>query len=234
VDVPLLDLVEREFNLPILIENDATCACFGEHWLDLARGFKNIIYMFSGVGCGILINGEAYTGTQGYAGEVSVYNYKEDSLFNCDVARSCFLKRWEADLGITEDIKSMFAKDKEAATEFFRLTSTDFNSVDLKSVFFAARAKNPLACSVLGLAAKRLGIKIAFLVNLLNPEAVVIGGGLEEAGEEFLNTVSLTVKDWAFREITEDLKIFYSQLRENAVASGAASLVTQKIFAGLL
>ncbi len=60
-----------------------------------------------------------------------------------------------------------------------------------------------------------------------------IRGGLEEAGENFLNKVSSTVKEWAFREATEDLKIVYSQLRENAVALGAASLVMQKTFAHL-
>jgi len=56
---------------------------------------------------------------------------------------------------------------------------------------------------------------------------------IEEAGDEFLTIVTQTVKDWAFREVTEDLKILYSQLRENAVAQGAASLVTRKIFARL-
>jgi predicted NBD/HSP70 family sugar kinase len=62
---------------------------------------------------------------------------------------------------------------------------------------------------------------------------VVIGGGIEEAGEDFLNKVNSTVRDWAFRETTEELKIVYSQLRENAVALGAASLVMQKMFAQL-
>lgn len=71
-------------------------------------------------------------------------------------------------------------------------------------------------------------------MNLLNPEVVVIGGGLEEAGEDFLNKISITVREWSFREATEDLKIIYSRLRENAVALGAASLLTRKIFAGLL
>ncbi|OGX41199.1 MAG: hypothetical protein A2984_02090 [Omnitrophica WOR_2 bacterium RIFCSPLOWO2_01_FULL_41_12] len=231
VDLPLKDLIEKEFNLPTLIENDATAACFGEHWLDLGRGLKNVIYMFSGVGCGIMINGEVYTGTHGYAGEVSIYNYKEQDLFNCQAGRSCFLKRWEVDLGIVEEIKEMLAKDKEGGLNFFKLTASNMNNVDLKSVFIAARAKDPHAISALDMAAKRLGIKIAYLVNLFNPELVVIGGGLEEAGENFLNKVSLTVKDWAFREMTEDLKIVYSQLRENAVALGAASLFMQKLFA---
>ena len=231
VDIPLKDLIEREFNLPTLIENDATAACFGEQWLGLERNLKNVIYMFSGVGCGIMINGEIYTGTNGYAGEVSIYNYKEEDLFNCAMAGGCFLKRWEMDLGVVDDIKSMLAKDKDSAEKFFKLTSANLDNVDLKSVFIAARAKIPVASVALDMAAKRLGIKIAYLVNLLNPEVVVIGGGLEEAGEEFLNKLSSTVREWAFREVTEDLKIVYSGLRENAVALGAASLIMQRLFA---
>ncbi len=234
VDLPLKDLIQKEFNLPVLIENDANAACFGEHWLDLERSFKNGIYMFSGVGCGIMINGELYRGNQGYAGEVSIYNYKEDDLFNCEGARGCFLKRWDVDLGIVVDVKAMLGYDKEAAMKFFRLTSSKLDNIYLKSVFISARSGDAVSRSALDMAAKRLGIKIAYLVNLLNPEVVVIGGGLEEAGEEFLNRVNLTVRDWAFREATEDLRIVYSQLRENAVALGASSLLTQKIFAGLL
>jgi predicted NBD/HSP70 family sugar kinase/predicted transcriptional regulator len=232
VDLPLRDLMEKEFNLPALIENDATASCFGEHWLSLDQRFKNIIYMFSGVGCGIMIDGEIYRGAQGYAGEVSIYNYKEEDLFNCALGKTCFLKRWELDLGIVDEVKQVLASDKEKAIRFLQLTSEDnINNIDLKTVFLANRAKNEVAISALERAAKRLGIKIAFLVNFLNPQMVVIGGGLEEAGEDFLNIINQTVKDWAFKEETEDLKIVYSQLRENTVAFGAGSLVMQKIFA---
>ncbi len=234
VDLSLRELIENEFDLPALIENDATCACFGEHWLDIERELKNVIYMFSGVGCGIIINGEIYTGTNGYAGEVSIYNYREDDLFNCKAANSCFLKRWEMDLGITEEIRTIFSRDHKAAEKFFKLTSADATKLNLKNVFSAARENEPTAVAALERAAKRLGIKIAHLVNLLNPEMVIIGGGFEEAGETFLETVNNTVKDWAFREVVQDLKIVYSSLRENAVAMGAASLVAEKIFAGLL
>jgi predicted NBD/HSP70 family sugar kinase/predicted transcriptional regulator len=233
VDLPLRDLIEKEFNLPVLIENDATSACYGEHWLGLESGIKNIIFMFSGVGCGIMVDGEVFTGTHGYAGEVSIYNFKEQDLFKCEMGHDCFIKRWEMDLGIVDDVSAMLSKDREKAAEFFKLTSSNAGNIDLKSVFIANRAKNSVAAAALEAAAKRLGIKIAYLVNLLNPEVVVIGGGLEEAGEEFLNKVTATAKDWAFREAVEDLKIVYSQMRENAVALGAASLVMRKIFARL-
>ncbi|MDD5729986.1 MAG: ROK family protein [Candidatus Omnitrophica bacterium] len=233
VDLPLKDLIEREFDLPTLIENDATSACFGEYWLGAGYGLKNVIYMFSGVGCGVMLNGEIYRGASGYAGEVSIYNFKEQDKFACELGNSCFMKRWEIDLGMIEDVKSMLAKDKDSAEKFFRFTSSNMDNVDLKSIFIAAKAKDPVACAALDKAAKRLGIKTSFLVNFLNPEMVVVGGGLEEAGDEFLNRMVSTVKDWAFRESTSDLKVVYSQLRENAVALGAASLVMEKIFAQL-
>lgn len=234
VDLSLRDLIEKEFDLPAFIENDANCACFGEHWLDLERRFKNIIYLFSGAGCGIMINGELYTGAHGYAGEVYISNFKEEEHLACALGRGCFLKHWDMDLGIVDDVKAMLAKDEQLADRFFKLTSTNINDLNLKHVFSAAKAQEPVSSHVLEVAAKRFGIKIAYFVNLLNPEVIVIGGALEDAGEEFLNKINLTVREWAFREATADLKIVYSQLRENAVALGAASLVIEKVFAGLL
>ena len=222
VDVPLKSLVEKEFDLPCLIENDATSACFGEYWMGLGQGYKNVIYMFSGVGCGIIINGEIYRGAKGYAGEIAIYNYKEQDTFNCKLGQDCFIKRWETDLGIIEQVKDRYIKEKK---------NTD--GLDLKAVFNLAHSGDEIAREALAQAAKRLGIKIAYLVNLLNPEVVVLGGGIEDAGEDFIKQVHSTVKDWAFRDGTEDLKIIYSNLRENAVALGAASLVMQKIFAQL-
>jgi len=233
VDLPLKSMIEREFDLPTLIENDATSAAFGEYWLGMETNIKNLIYMFSGVGSGLVINGSIYRGMQGYAGEVSIYNYKEQDAFNCEAGNPCFLKRWEMDLGIVDDVKVQLSKDKEKMTRFLKLTSSRMDNIDLKSVFIANRAKDSVAQAALSTAAGRLGIKIAYLVNLLNPEMVVIGGGLEEAGEDFLNKVTMTVREWAFREATEELKIVFSQLRENAVALGAASLIMQRLFAQL-
>jgi len=233
VDLPLRGLMEKEFNLPTLIENDATSACFGEHWFDLKENYKNVLYMFSGVGCGMIINGELYRGAQGYAGEVSVYNYKEQDSFNCSTGLPCFVKRWDLDLGIVADVKKVLLADQQKAQEFLGTSASSIELLDLKNIFNAARLRNPVALVALERAAKRLGIKIAFLVNLLNPQVVVIGGGFEECPEGFLNTVRSTVSDWAFRESTSDLKIVYSQLRENAVAMGAASLVLERVFAQL-
>ena len=233
VNIPLKDFIEREFNLPAIIENDATAACFGEQWLGLNQEAENLIYMFSGVGAGFILNGQLYTGTEGYAGEVAIHNYKENNLFNCALGNSCFLKRWEMDLGVVEEVKKKVANKKPESQEILEIANNKIENIDLKTIFLANRQKNPIIREVLDIAAKRLGIKIAYLVNLLNPQIVVVGGGLEEAGDEFLDKVRVVVNDWSFRETNEGLKIIYSHLRENSVALGAASLVMRQIFAQL-
>lgn len=231
VNLPLKELVEKEFGLPATVENDATAACFGEQWLVLEPKVKNILYMFSGVGCGIMINGSIYTGTHGCAGEPSIHNYKQNHLFNCSTGNPCFLKRWEIDLGIVGDVKNKLLINSGIGGKIRQLVNGKIEEINLATIFAAAGTGDEVAKASLDMAAKRLGIKIAYLVNLLDPEVVVIGGGFEEAGDEFLNKISNTVKEWAFREMTEDLRIVYSQLRENAVALGAASLVMRRVFA---
>ncbi len=233
VNFPLRDLIEREFGLPVIIENDASSACFGEKRLVLDPGVKNVIYMFSGVGCGIMINGQIYTGSRGCAGEPAIHHYKQDDLFNCSLGNPCFLKRWDTDLGIVAEVKNKLLSDSTVGAYIRELVNNEIEKIDLKIVFAAVRGKDSVAQAAVNSAAQRLGIKIAFLVNLLNPEVVIIGGGFEEAGDEFLQRVNEIAREWSFREMTEDLKITYSQSRENAVALGVASLVLRQVFAHL-
>ncbi len=231
--VPLKNIIEKEFSLPVTIENDATSACFGEQWLDLEPGIKNLIYMFSGVGCGIMINGEIYTGSSGSAGEVSIYNPKDESPFSCSAGNPCFLKRWDIDFGLPREVREIAAGTKESkhsAARIIELADNKPDDISLKHIFHAGRENDPLASELLDRAAKQFGIKVAYLVNLLNPEVVVVGGGLEQAGERFLNMVKSTVDTWAFEEMSSRVRIVYSTLGENAVSLGAASLVMRQVF----
>lgn len=233
VYVPLKNIIEKEFGHPVVIENDATAACFGEQWLDFEPGIKNLVYMFSGVGCGIMINGEIYTGATGSAGEVSIYNPKEETPFTCQAGSPCFLKRGEMDFGMVEEARARITASgnaKAIAKRLLELSDNEAGNISLRYIFQAAKENDILASELVGRAARQLGIKIAYLVNLLNPEAVIIGGGFEEAGEGFLNIVRSTVQDWAFEEMSSSARIVYSTLGENAVSLGAASLVMRRVF----
>ncbi len=219
VTVPLKDILEREFRSPVMIDNDATLACFGEQWLALESDVKDLVYMFSGVGCGLMINNEIYRGTSGCAGEVAIHSDKKETPY--------FLERWEADLGITEDYKKIMewecrakGKDIEADKE-----------IELADIFDLAKRGESPAVDVVRKAGWRLGVRVAYLVNLLNPQMVIIGGGIEEAGLPLIEEVKEAVAEWCFEESAHAVKIVPSRLAQDAVALGAASLITRHAFA---
>ncbi|MGE5279263.1 MAG: ROK family protein [Deltaproteobacteria bacterium] len=219
VTVPLKDIIEREFRFPVKIDNDATLACFGEQWLALESGVRDLLFMFSGVGCGIMLNNEIYEGATGCAGEISIHSDKKEAPY--------FLERWEADLGIRKEYLKRLGfknglKKGSAADPAAEVTLTD--------IFEKARAGEELAVQVVREAGRQLGMRAAYLVNLLNPEMVVIGGGIEQAGIALIEEVKGAVSEWCFEEAAGAVKIVPSRLGEDAVALGAASLIIRHVF----
>jgi predicted NBD/HSP70 family sugar kinase len=105
--------------------------------------------------------------------------------------------------------------------------------VSLNGIFEACRRGEALAVDVVRDAGRRLGLRVAYLVNLLNPEMVVIGGGIEEAGIVLIEEVKSAVSEWCFEESAGAVKIVPTRLGENGVALGAASLVTRQCFAAI-
>jgi len=233
VYLPLKDIIEHEFGLDAFIDNDATLACFGEQWLTLNAETKHILYLFSGVGCGIMINGEIYRGASGGAGEFSISDSKDDGFFNCDFGSPCLLKRTEADLGILDAAKNKFVSypELQSSSTIMKLAGNDITKITLSSVFKAARQADTTALELVSAAAKRLGRKLAFLVNFLNPQLIIIGGGLEEAGTALLDVIRSEIDEWSFKEMAKAVKVIPSRLGENSVALGAASLVVRNMFA---
>ncbi|MFH0876799.1 MAG: ROK family protein, partial [Candidatus Omnitrophota bacterium] len=187
VTVPLKDIFEREFHFPVMVENDATLACFGEQWLALESDVKDLIYLFSGVGCGLMFNSEIYHGASGCAGEIAIHSDRRETPY--------FLERWQADLGIHEDyLRAVkWSKDKKAS-------DAGAQEVTLAKIFEMAKKGESPAADIIRQAGWRLGVRAAHLINLLNPEMVIIGGGIEEAGLSFLEEVKAAVSEWCFEE----------------------------------
>ena len=215
VSMPLRQHMEERYAVPVSIGNDANLACFAEHWLSLDSDVRNVLYMFSGVGCGIMINGEMYTGSQGSAGEFFLNGSNEDLCsYMGDVS---FLRQWPQDLGLIARTNLLLRdryhmqKEVQNMTEVFSLR---LDGVD----------------EIIEDAARALGMKIAIAVNFLNPEVVIIGGGFERGGYSFVEKVYGYVKRYAFDEMTKNLKVIASSLGDQAVALGAANLVVRNIF----
>ena len=225
--VSLKDIFEKEFDIPTLVEHDAACAVFGERWFGFESEIKDMIYMYTGVGCGLIVNGQIYRGSNGSAGEVGIFN---TAVTDPEARRreSLALGTWELDLGIGYYARE--AMNKGSKSRIFELAGSDPDKINLNTVIEASRAGDKLAIELLENAGNQLGKKIAFLVNLLNPEVVVIGGGVEQAGSVFMDSAKRTVHSWAREADIRNLKIVPARLGGNAVAMGAACLVLQRIF----
>jgi len=225
--ISLKDIFEKEFDIPALVEHDAACAVFGERWFGFEPEIKDMIYMYSGVGCGLIINGQIYFGSSGSAGEVGIFNPTEPDPEKRR-QESINLGTWELDLGVVYNAKNAFKDGLKS--KIFELAENDSEKINLELIVEASKTDDKLANELLEAAGMYLGKKIAFLVNLLNPEVVVIGGGMEKAGSLFMDTVKRTVHLWSREEAVRNLRIVPSKLSENAVAMGAICLVLQRIF----
>ncbi len=218
---------EKRLNIPTIVENDANAAVLGEKWLGLDREVRHMIYMFSGVGAGILINGEIYRGASGAAGELGIASIKESKEEAFDIATQ--LGRWEMDLGMVRSARERLEKGEKSVLR--DMVGGDLSKLGFKELVRAVKEKDTFASRVVEEGGRTLGKKVAFLVNLFNPEIVVIGGGVEDCGASFLEALKNTVKDWSVEEASSRVSIIPSAFGENAVALGAVGIVAREIFA---
>ncbi|MCM8773997.1 MAG: ROK family protein [Candidatus Omnitrophica bacterium] len=221
ISVPLKKYIEEKFKLPVIIENDAN-ACVWAEYVKKFKDYRNIIYMFSGVGCGIILDGNLYRGRDGAAGELFVNVRKNMTSSLGDFS---FLSPWPLDLGIVKKAKELIALGKSTAL-LKKVSST--GDLSIEEVLTQAKKDDRLAKNIVKEAAFSLGVKISFLINFINPDLVIVGGGLEEAGEFFLEEVNIAIKEYTFNEMGRGLKIVFPHLGRDAASLGAGLLILKE------
>ena len=215
--------IGEKFSIKTLIGNDATCAAFGELSLSPRSDISEMLYIYSDIGCGIIINGDIYCGASGSAGEVQLLlNNKAESEGVAGYSVRGL------DLGMV--IRARELIEKGQSTKIAELSGNDKEAITKKTIFEAAHKGDKIAQDILTDAACWLGIKVAYLVNVFNPQVVIIGGGIEEAGSVFMEALTSCVKMYAFEEAFNVVKIMPSFLKEDAVALGAAALAVRELF----
>ncbi len=228
--------LERKYDLLSMVEHDASCGALGEKWMGLGLNAEaeNIIYICSDSSCGLILNGELYYGASKSAGELNLNPPSENF---CDMAcwskydYGCGFRSRGIDLGIRSRTKAYFREKSAKPSKVIELAGGKVDSITLSMIIEAGRAQDEVAVKILADAGDYLGAKIAFLINLFNPDAVVIGRGIEECGEIFLDAVRRSVKKWAYEESLKIARIVPTSLGEDSIACGAAALVMQQVFA---
>ena len=221
------DDLEERFKLPVVIANDASVAALGELRFGLTKEVKNVIYMYADAGCGIVIHGTLYWGACGSAGEVEL-NYPTGNDYLSWMGKTPFFVAQGVDLGIPARARKLL--DEGHDTRLRDLCGNRPDTVTLEMVMQAGRDGDALARELIEHAATTLGVRVSQLVNLLNPEVVVIGGGVERAGALLMEPLARTVRRWAFEEPASHVNLVPAQLGDRAVALGAASLISRQTF----
>jgi glucokinase len=221
----LVRLMEEKFKITSLFGNDATCAAFGELSLNPDTDIKDMLYVYSDIGCGIIINRDIYCGTTGGAGEIQLLiNNTREKVAPSELA-SYGVKG--IDLGIVTKAKAELGKGEDS---IIPEVAGGREAITKEAIFAAAQKEDKLARALLANAAYWLGIKVAYLINVFNPQAVIIGGGMEKAGSLFMQALTSCVKMYAFEESFGAAKVLPSFLGEEAIAVGAASLGIRELF----
>jgi glucokinase len=227
-DVPLKEIIERKLGQRTFLINDANAAAVGEMHFGAAQGARNFIYITvsTGIGGGIVIEGEIYTGAQGTAGEVGHMTiHDEGPLCNCG-NRGC----WEMLASGTALARNARARIQEGTETLIRqYVDGDMERVTAEVVDRAARQGDSLARTLIERTGYYLGIGLANLINLFNPELIVVGGGLSNIGGMLLDPAYRVAKERAFKESVQAVRFVPAKLGRNSGVLGAAAFAAIEV-----
>ena len=233
-DLPIVALLEKEFNLPVVLENDANAAAYGEYVYGAAKGRKDLVYLTvsTGIGGGIIVNGELVYGRNYSAGEVGHMVVLPDGP-PCGCGRRGCVEALASGSAIAREAKALLLKEGQGGSGrtglLWEMTGGDPERLTAKEVGKAAAQGDPLALSVLEKAFRYLGIALGNLVNLLNPEIIVIGGGVAAMGPLLFRPAIQAMEATAFAHMCRDLPVVPALLGGEAGTRGMVALACRKI-----
>ncbi|HXI13344.1 MAG TPA: ROK family protein [Thermoanaerobaculia bacterium] len=225
-DVPLSALLGKRLKKKVVLGNDVQVAILGEHAFGVASGFNRVvgIWVGTGIGGGLIINGKLDRGARGAAGEIGHMVLKEDGPV-CGCGRTGCVEALASRTSMERDVRAATVKGKKSAVlqimkerNKTRMTSSVMNR--------ALKAGDPIMLDVLANAQHYLGLLAGNVVNLIDPEMVVIGGGVaQRLGEDFVGPIRELARSRFLRPDPEGrIRIEHSILGDYSGALGAASL----------
>jgi glucokinase len=221
VNLPLRQIIHERIGLPAVLDNDANCAVLGEWWMGAARGTRNAIGITigTGIGGGIIVDGKLYHGASDCAGEIGHTTIDTEGR-RCKCGNYGCLEAYASGPNI-----AMRAIEEITAGAVSRLASYvggDLRQITAQTVYQAAHDGDDLALEVVNDTAKFLGAGIANLLNVFNPEVVVVCGGVTLAGDHLFVPLRREVARRAFKPAVNVCRIVPCELSGTAGVYGAA------------
>ncbi|KRV50417.1 ROK family protein [Wenjunlia vitaminophila] len=226
-EVPVVRLAEREYGLPTVLENDATAAAAGEHRFGAGRGTRHMIYLTisTGVGGGVVIDGRVYRGAAGNGGELGHVTVERDGRPCRSCGRRGCLEAYASGTSIAERAQEAVAEALAAgrATALAR-----YSPLTARDVAREAAAGDGVAGEVWAATTDALACGVTSLVNLFEPELVVLGGGVTRAGERLLAPVRRTVREQAMGPAAAAASVVAAHTGDHVGVVGAAAVAFER------
>ncbi len=222
--IPLAKLIENKFHLPTILTNDANAAAIGEMMYGAAKGMKDFIMITlgTGVGSGIVSNGQLILGNDGFAGELGHTIIIPDGRKHEGTLKFGSLESYASATGVAITAQEMLKNSKEESL----LRKIPKEQVDSKKVYEAAIQGDKLAKDVFDFTGKILGLALANFVMFSSPEAIVLFGGLTKSGDLILKPTREHMEANLIQVFQNKVKILVSHLKESdAAILGASALV---------
>ncbi len=221
--LPLRDRVQAATGLPAIVENDANCAAYGEWWRGAGRGFRSVlgITLGTGIGGGIVMDGQPFLGATGAAGEIG-HMTVEFGGRRCTCGDRGCLEAYASGPGIARTAAEGLGGG--ARSSLPELVEGDLGRITAATVHEAAVGGDAYATAVLARAARMLAAGIAGAVNLLGPDAVVVMGGVAAAGDLFFGPLARELGRPRFRSAVDACAVVPGALPGTAGVVGAAGV----------
>lgn len=223
-DYQLSKKLGGHFNLPVALGNDVSVGLYGEHQFGAAQGFDHVVGIFLGTGVGgaLILNGQLYLGSHGGAGEIghTLVN-PQGAVCGCG-KRGCL----ETEIGRPAiAAEAAVASLKHLAPNLTAIAGTDISKIKSGEIKAAIEKGDEVIKQIVKNKAELLGVAMANIVNILNPELIVLGGGVVEAmGEIIVPESKKSMLQHAMPGLSEHVKVVPAKLKDFAVVMGAAKM----------
>jgi glucokinase len=221
VDMPLRQIIHDRLGLPAALDNDANCAVLGEWWVGAARGSRHAIGITigTGIGGGLILDGRLYHGASDVAGEIGHTTIDTEGR-RCKCGNYGCLEAYASGPNIA--LRAIEALEAGAESRLPSYVAGDLRQLTAQTVYQAAQDGDELALEVVNDTAKFLGVGIGNLLNVFNPEVVVVCGGVTLAGDHLFVPMRREVSRRAFKPAVAACRIVPGELAGTAGVYGAA------------
>ena len=232
-DFPLRDRIVSRFGLPATLDNDANCATVGEWWLGAAKGGRNVvgITIGTGIGGGLIINGELYHGSSDVAGEIGHTTIDVNGR-HCKCGNYGCLEAYASGPANATRAREALVRE-DTASLLPSMVDGQLDKITAEIVYDAAKKGDGLAHEIVRDTARYLGAGIATLLNVINPDVVVVAGGVTRAGEALFGPLRAEVRRRAFNWAVKACRIVPAELPGTAGVVGAVATFKMAKLGGL-